>query len=167
MHGAPSVEEVAVAVNEENLPVEREVRIDAPADVIFKFFIDPAHMVRWMGVAADLDARPGGVFRVNVTGQDVARGEYVEVSPNERVVFTWGWEGEGNPVRPGSSTVEVTLEPDGPATLVRLRHLGLPGGPSDRHADGWDHYMGRLVVAAAAGDAGPDPWIRSARDEST
>ena len=167
MPGAPGVEGVAVAVNEENLPLEREVRIDAPADVIFKFFVDPTHMVRWMGVDADLDARPGGVFRVNVTGQDVARGEYVEVSPNERVVFTWGWEGEGNPVRPGASTVEVTLVPDGSATLVRLRHLGLPGGPADQHADGWDHYLSRLVVAAAAGDAGADPWVRSARDRAT
>jgi uncharacterized protein YndB with AHSA1/START domain len=119
-----------------------------------------------MGVDADLDARPGGVFRVNVTGQDVARGEYVEVSPNERVVFTFGWEAESNPVRPGSSTVEVTLEPDGPATLVRLRHLGLPGGPDDRHAEGWDHYLGRLGAAVVGGDAGPDPWARSAPAES-
>ena len=155
-----------MAVNEESLPVEREVRIDAPADVVFEFFVDPEQMVRWMGVDADLDARPGGVFKVNVTGQDVARGEYVEVSPNERVVFTWGWETEANPVRPGSSTVEVTLEPDGPATLVRLRHLGLPGGPDDRHAEGWDHYLGRLGVAVAGGDAGPDPWARSAPAES-
>jgi uncharacterized protein YndB with AHSA1/START domain len=155
-----------VAVNEENLPVEREVRVDAPADVVFEFFVDPEQMVRWMGVAADLDARPGGVFRVNVTGQDVARGEYVEVSPNERVVFTFGWETESNPVRPGSSTVEVTLEPDGPATLVRLRHLGLPGGPDDRHAEGWDHYLGRLGVVVAVGDAGRDPWIRSGPAES-
>ena len=155
-----------MAVNEESLPVEREVRIDAPADVVFEFFVDPEQMVRWMGVDADLDARPGGVFKVNVTGQDVARGEYVEVSPNERVVFTWGWEAGAKPVRPGSSTVEVTLEPDGPATLVRLRHLGLPGGPDDRHAEGWDHYLGRLGVAVAGGDAGPDPWVRSAPAES-
>jgi predicted enzyme related to lactoylglutathione lyase len=38
-----------------------------------------------------------------VTGEDVARGEYVEVLPNERVVFTWGWEADGHPVPPGYS----------------------------------------------------------------
>jgi uncharacterized protein YndB with AHSA1/START domain len=102
-----------VAVNEERVPVEREVRIDAPPEVIFKFFVDPEQMIRWKGVEATLDPRPGGIYRVNVTGADVVRGEYVEVSPNERVVFTWGWEGEGNPVPPGSSTVEITLVPDG------------------------------------------------------
>jgi uncharacterized protein YndB with AHSA1/START domain len=155
-----------VAVNEERMPVEREVRIEAPPDVIFKFFVDPDQMVRWKGVEATLDPRPGGLYRVNVTGTDVARGEYVEVSPNERVVFTWGWEGEGNPVPPGSSTVEITLVPDGSATIVRLRHHGLPGGPEDRHAEGWEHYLARLAVAAGGGDAGPDPWMQSAGEQS-
>jgi len=49
-----------VAVNEESIPVECEVRIDAPPEVIFKFFVDPDHMVRWKGVEATLDPRPAG-----------------------------------------------------------------------------------------------------------
>ena len=155
-----------MAVNEERVPVEREVRIDAPPEVIFKFFVDPEQLIRWKGVEATLDPRPGGIYRVNVTGADVVRGEYVEVSPNERVVFTWGWEGEGNPVPSGSSTVEITLVPDGASTLVRLRHHGLPGGPEDRHAEGWEHYLARLAAAAAGRDAGPDPWMQSAGEQT-
>ena len=155
-----------MAVNEERVPVEREVRIDAPPEVIFKFFVDPEQMIRWKGVEATLDPRPGGIYRVNVTGADVVRGEYVEVSPNDRVVFTWGWEGEGNPVPPGSSTVEITLVPDGASTLVRLRHHGLPGGPEDRHAEGWEHYLARLAAAAAGRDTGPDPWVQSAGEQT-
>ncbi len=151
-----------MAVNEERLAVEREVRVEAPPEVVFKFFVDPEHMIRWKGVEATLDPRPGGVYRVNVTGRDVARGEYVEVLPNERVVFTWGWEGEGNAVPPGASTVEVTLVPDGGATIVRLRHFGLPGGVDDPHGTGWEHYLARLAVAGAGGDAGPDSWLQSA-----
>ena len=155
-----------MAVNEERIPVEREVRIDAPPEEIFKFFVDPEQMIRWKGVEATLDPRPGGIYRVNVTGTEVARGEYVEVSPNERVVFTWGWEGEGNPVPPGSSTVEITLVPDGAATIVRLRHHGLPGGPEDRHAEGWEHYLARLAVAAGGRDDGTDPWAQSPGDQA-
>ncbi len=87
--------------------VVREVRINAKPETVFPFFTDPAKMLRWKGVDAMLDPRPGGIYRVNVTGRNVARGEYLEVTPYSRVVFTWGWEGETIPVPPGSSTVEA------------------------------------------------------------
>ena len=84
-------------------------------------------------------------------------GEYVEVVPYSRVVFTWGWECEGATVPPGSSRVEVTFESDGDHTIVRLRHYGLPADEMDGHSEGWDHYMSRLAMAATGIDPGPDP----------
>ena len=141
--------------------VEREVRIDASPEDIFPFFIDAAKMVRWQGRSVSLDARPGGVYRVDVNGTNIARGEYVEVTPNSRVVFSWGWEGEDSAVPPGSSRVEITLTPDGDGTIVRLRHTGLPEDQRDAHLEGWTHYMDRLAVAGAGGDPGPDPWAAS------
>lgn len=143
--------------------VEREVRIAARPETVFAFFTDPDKMVRWKGRSADLDPRPGGIYRVEISDQVIVRGEYVEVSPPTRVVFTWGWEGqEANPsephaVPPGSSRVEVSLEPDGDGTLVRLRHLDLPEASREIHGQGWDLYLGRLAVAAAGGDPGPEP----------
>ena len=73
--------------------VVREVRIAARPETVFSFFTDRDKMVRWKGTDATLEPWPGGVYRVNVTGRDVARGEYIEVVPNSRVVFTWGWGG--------------------------------------------------------------------------
>lgn len=142
--------------------VEREVRIRARPETIFPFLVDSEQMVRWMGVAADADPRPGGIYRVDIDAADhVARGEFVEVSPPTRVVFTWGWEAEDSAVRPGGSTVEVTLTSDGDHTIVRLVHSGLPHKDSaDAHTTGWEHYLPRLEVVAAGGDPGPDPWTR-------
>ena len=136
--------------------VEQEVRIAARPETIFPFLVDPEKMVLWMGTSATLDARPGGLYRVNVTGRDFARGVYVEVTPFKRVVFTWGWEGDGSPVTPGSSTVEITLVPDGGATIVRLRHSDLPEEERVKHGEGWEHYLSRLKVAAPGGDPGRD-----------
>jgi uncharacterized protein YndB with AHSA1/START domain len=139
--------------------VEREVRIEASPETIFPFFTEPDLMVRWMGTSAELDARPGGAHRVEVTEERVATGEYLEVSPPDRVVFTWGWETEASPVRPGTSTVTVTLTPDGNHTIVKLVHSDLPSdGAAVAHGDGWDQYLARLRVAAAGGDPGPDRW---------
>jgi uncharacterized protein YndB with AHSA1/START domain len=148
--------------------VERKVRIRARPDTIFPFFTDPELMVRWMGTSAEVDPRPGGIYRVEVDGDHSALGEYVEISPPDRVVFTWGWESEKSVVRPGSSTVEVTLTPDGDHTIVRLVHSDLPSDDSaDAHGTGWDHYLPRLEVAAAGGDPGPDPWAQQATAEPT
>ena len=109
-----------------------------------------------MGAKAELDPRPGGIYRVSISDQIIARGEYVEVSAPNRVVFTFGWEGEGAPIPPGSSTVEVTLAPDGDGTIVRLRHAGLPADQQASHDDGWSHFIPRLVAAAEGRDPGPD-----------
>lgn len=145
-------------VTREGLRVEREVRIAASPETVFEFFTDAEKMKRWKAMEAELDPRPGGIYRAEIMPGSVARGEYVAVEPPHRVVFTWGWEGEGQPVPPGSSVVEVTLTPDGDGTIVRLVHLGLPSEEmATEHAKGWDHYMARLAVAAAGGDPGPDP----------
>jgi uncharacterized protein (TIGR03086 family) len=73
------------------------------------------------------------------------------------VVFSWGWEDSAD-LPPGASTVTVTLEPADGGTLVRLVHEGLTGEQAASHAEGWSHYLGRLVTAASQGDAGPDEW---------
>jgi uncharacterized protein YndB with AHSA1/START domain len=116
-------------------------------------------MVRWMGIGATLDPRPGGVFSLNVMADIFLEGEFVEVVPNSRVVFTWGYRdfpGTANPMPRGSSTVEVELVPDGQATIVHLVHR-LPVAQHDFHAFGWQNYLGRLAIVVAGDDPGPDP----------
>lgn len=138
--------------------VTLEVLIEAEPATIFEFFTDPEKMLRRKGIRARLDPKPGGIYSVDVTWQALARGRYVEVDPPTRVVFTWGWEGD-SAVPPGSSTVEVTLEPRAGATLVRLVHSGLPSDKRDLHREGWQHLTSRLRVAATGGDPGPDPMV--------
>jgi len=140
-------------------PLRNELRIAAPPEIVFPYFTDPARMTHWMGVAALLDPRPGGTFRVEPIGRDVGVGEYVEVEPPHRVVFTWGFDGAGAITAPGSTRVEVTLEPDGEGTRLTLLHHGLAGPLRDAHAEGWAHYLGRLAPVAAGRPAEPDPWI--------
>jgi uncharacterized protein YndB with AHSA1/START domain len=71
-------------------------------------------------------------------------------------VFTWGWDNPESVVRPGTSTVEITLTPEGDRTKVVLVHRDLPEGQAGPHSHGWDHYLARLEIAGAGGEAGPD-----------
>ena len=138
--------------------IEREIRIAVNAETIFPFLTDPDKMTRWMGVTAELDPRPGGIYRIDVTGQDIASGSFVEVLPFTKVVFTWGWESEDTLVTPGTSTVEITLTEDASTTVVRLRHSGLPELDRESHGLGWDHYLARLIIVATGGNPGSDFW---------
>ena len=139
------------------LVVER--RVAASPATVFSFIAERDQWLRWQGVEADIDPRPGGLFRMNVRGDGFASGRFVEIEPDRRIVFTWGWEMPGNPVGPGSSIVEVNLIPDGVETIVRLIHRRLPSEAVDSHRQGWEHYIGRLAIRAAGDDPGPDPAV--------
>ncbi len=137
--------------------VVSEIRIAAPPETVFAYFTEPDKMARWMGSRVDLQPRAGGTYALDINPLARARGEYVELVPHSRVVFTFGWEADLQ-VPPRSTTVEVTLTPDGDGTHVRLVHRGLlTAAMREQHRDGWQHYLARLRVAAANGDPGPDP----------
>jgi len=139
--------------------LEREIFIEAPRETVFGFLVEPDKMVQWMGTEATFENRPGGLYRCNVNGEDIARGEVVEINPPERVVFTWGWEG-GETLPPGQSLIEITLAEKGDGTMLKMVHSGIPEPMVGPHGDGWDHFVPRLAIAAAGGDPGRDSWIK-------
>ena len=140
----------------EPLVVRREVQIAAPPSTVFAFLTDPEKILRWMGTEATVEPHSGGLYLVNVSGIDVARGRFTEVIPVHRLAYSFGWEGrERTP--PGSGLIEIDLIDEGEGTLLRMTHSGLPDVEAClNHEQGWAHYLGRLAVAAAGGDPGPD-----------
>jgi uncharacterized protein YndB with AHSA1/START domain len=140
----------------------REVLIGASPATIFPFLVQPDQHVRWMGTEAVLDARTGGSYGVLVGGRHPSAGEFLEVVPDERVVFTFGWDEPGHPIPAGSTQIEITLIPEGDKTRVRFVHSGLPDDAVSDHTKGWDHYLDRLAVAVGGGDPGPDISMDSA-----
>jgi uncharacterized protein YndB with AHSA1/START domain len=137
----------------EDLVVER--RVSVPPEKVFAYFTDAEKWMEWQGSDAEIQLEPGGVWRVNVTGDGFASGRVVEVVENERVVFTWGWE-QGPPVAPGSTTVAIELLPDGDGTLIRLTHSDLPPDQIEIHRYGWEHFVPRLAAVSEGRDPGPD-----------
>ena len=139
--------------NDGAVVVERHVSV--PPDKVFAYFTDAGRWTAWQGTEAEVELVPGGLWRVNVTGDGFASGRVVEVVENERVVFTWGWE-QGPPVPPGSSTVTIELVPQNGGTLIRLTHSGLPPDEIKIHRYGWEHYLTRLAAVGEGRDPGPN-----------
>ncbi len=141
--------------------IRRELFIAADQATVFAFLTDPDKLVRWMGTQCQLDPRHGGVYLVKVDGQHVARGEFEEVTPNSRLVYSFGWERSDMGIPPGATRVEIDLAPGEGGTLLSFVHSGLPQPAVAPHTDGWTHYLGRLAIAAAGGDPGPDPRLKA------
>ena len=136
----------------ETRTVEKVLRIEASPEIVWRYWTDPARMAEWWGPAAALDARPGGSCVVEMGGGPVMRGEYVEVVPYERLVFTFGWDPmpDGPLVAPGSTRVEVLLVEEEGDTVLTLRHTGLPAAAADEHDGGWGHFLAILAERAGA-----------------
>jgi uncharacterized protein YndB with AHSA1/START domain len=134
----------------EGVVVEQTVRIAARPETVWRYWTDPERMAAWWGAAAELDPQPGGACVVEMDHGPVMRGEYLELVPHERIVFSFGWEStdEALAVPPGSTTVEVTLTEDGDGTILALRHTGLPAAFSDEHRKGWAQFLPLLATAA-------------------
>lgn len=139
--------------------VRVERRVNAPPEVVFDYLTSSDKWSLWQGLQTRIDARPGGLYTMLAPNGGVAAGNVVEVVRNERVVFTWGWEGHPS-VPPGSTTVTIELTPDGTATIVTLTHSGLPNDEVGLHRLGWDHYMTRLNHVSEGVQVGPDPGLQ-------
>src|SRR5204863_8396082 len=104
--------------------VESEVIVEAPPDEVFRWFVEPELLVEWIGIRAELEPRPGGSFRFEITPGQWCSGRYLELVPGRRLVFTWGWDSGALPVTPGCSTLEVGLHAHERGTGVGLVHRG-------------------------------------------
>lgn len=136
-------------------PIVVTRRIEAPPDVVYSYLTESANWAKWQGKEATVDANPGGIFVLKMPNGATARGQFVELVPDEMVVFTWGWVDHPG-VPPGSSTVKIEITADGEGSLVTLTHRDLPDEETGPHEIGWEHYLPRLAMVAAGDEIEPD-----------
>jgi uncharacterized protein YndB with AHSA1/START domain len=137
----------------------REINIAASPETVYACLTDPGRIVKWFGRRVDADPRIGGRIIVEINDTATMSGEFLELVPNERVAFTFGWEQHHHEVPPGSTTVTFELTPKGDHTTVKFTHAGLPTQELvQKHGEGWDHYFARLETLAGGNDPGPDEF---------
>lgn len=136
-------------------PVVVSRHIAAPPHVVYAYLTESSKWTRWQGVGATVEVRPGGIFVLKMPDGATARGQFVELEPDRRVVFTWGWVDHPG-VPPGSTTVEIEIDADEKGSLVTLTHRDLPDDEIVTHTAGWRHYVVRLGAAAEGKKLEPD-----------
>ncbi|MER7174283.1 SRPBCC family protein [Streptomyces mesophilus] len=143
--------------------IEREIRIDAAPEVVYKVISTPEHLSQWWPDEAELTPAAGatGVITFGDKGAPDAKVvplTVLEADPPRRFSFRWAY-GEGEAAAPSNSfLVTFDLIPSGAGTLLRFTETGFTEKFSDRkeceqhyheHVTGWDHFLPRLVAYAA------------------
>jgi uncharacterized protein YndB with AHSA1/START domain len=135
-----------------SLEIKRVIK--APREWVYAAWTDPGQLREWFGpenvqtrnIVAE--ARVGGRFRWDITspeGEEMTmRGEFRELQPNRKIVFSWRWEKDED-WEQRDSVVTVELSDYDGGTEVRLIHEQLPSEESrDRHTEGWKSALDRL-----------------------
>ena len=138
----------------EKLSLEIKRFINAPRDRVYAAWTDPAQLRQWFGPEKVqtrnliADARVGGKFRWDLTNSEgekmTCRGEYRELQPGKKIVFTWQWEDDED-WENHTSVVAVELSDRDGGTELRLTHEQLPNEASrDGHTGGWNSALDKL-----------------------
>ena len=126
-------------------------RINAAPAKVFRAWTEAAQLMKWMHpgdsdvVRAELDARVDGRFSIvyrKPDGREIeAGGQYLEMVPDAKLVFTWAWR--SSPEQ--ESLVTVLLRPDGNGTLLTLTHEQFVDEETrDLHQAGWSGGLDSL-----------------------
>lgn len=131
----------------------------APAERIYRAFIDPDAMVKWLpphgftGRVHDMDARVGGGYRMSFTnlgnGQSHSfGGTFLELLPNERIAHTDRFD---DPHLPDEMVTTVTFRKVLVGTEVKIEQAGIPDPiPPEACCLGWQESLALLALLVEA-----------------
>jgi len=140
--------------------------LKAPAEQIFKAFIDADALIKWMpphgftGRIHNMDPKVGGQYRMSFTNfltgtsHDFG-GEYLEIIENKRIVYTDRFD---DPNLPGEMRTSVTLTPVSVGTELSIVQEGIPAAiPVEACYLGWQEsltLLAQLVEAQVPDECG-------------
>jgi uncharacterized protein YndB with AHSA1/START domain len=129
--------------------------LPAPPEQVWRALTDPAALAAWfwphLDNAVEVELRTGGRYRITGPRAGIAvAGEYLEIDPPKRLVFTWQWDGEAEQSRVtielSATTGTSELDATG-ATALTLVHDRIADGPTrDQFAQGWHDCLDRLLT---------------------
>ena len=129
--------------------------VRAPAERLYRAFLDPEAMVKWLpphgftGRVHQMDARVGGGYRMSFTNFGTGKshsfgGTYVELTPGERIRYTDKFD---DPNMPGEMQVTITLRKVACGTELEIVQSGLPEAiPVEFCHLGWQESLSLLTL---------------------
>ena len=138
------------------------VFIEASPETVFSYLTEQDKAALWYGEIVEIDGRPGGRFHVAASSGVHATGEFTEVVPHEKVVFTWGGMDD---IAEGNTSVEIILKAENGGTQLTLRHYDIPTqSAADSFKQGWPEHAFPLLKLVAEGGTTEERCFRAGTD---
>jgi uncharacterized protein YndB with AHSA1/START domain len=129
---------------------------NAPRELVFEMWTNPEHLTRWWGPtdftlpSCEIDFKVGGKYRYCMHAPDGEDhwvwGVYQEITPPEKLIFTWDREDPDGTPR-SKSTVTLTFEDAEGKTKFTLRQGTFEHQwDCDEHSEGWTQTLDRLAA---------------------
>ena len=145
------------------MPATHTVRLHrvlrAPAERLYRAFIDPDAMAKWLpphgftGKVHQMDAREGGGYKMSFTNFSTGQGHsfggrYLELKPGQRIVHTDTFD---DPNLPGEMTVTIDFKPVFCGTELHIVQEGIPAAiPAEACYLGWQESLTLLAQRVEA-----------------
>jgi uncharacterized protein YndB with AHSA1/START domain len=123
-----------------------------PPERVFRAWTDPDEVRQWFGPGeyttpqVEIDLRVGGRYRFGLKpprgDMYFLSGEYREIVPPRRLVYTWAWEG-GDHANEMLVTVDF-LDRGGRTELIIHQEQFATQEQCDQHAQGWKGTLDKL-----------------------
>ncbi len=137
---------------------------DASPEDVYRAWTAPSVIERWFGPTpefstpiAEVDLKVGGKYRIGMKSPGgelyVATGEYQGIIPNEKLVFTWRWEGESSDISDTLVTVEFKKSNEHTELVFTHENFATEELAKD-HQEGWEGALSKLSTLITKGEIG-------------
>lgn len=142
-------------VNQET-KVGAEKNFSAPVERLYKAWTTPEDLKQWWKPSenhltnVELENREGGKIKYEFDNKDgqhavTITGEYKEVKPNEKLVYTWNWDVASDNVKKSDHQLTITFSADGDGSKIAVTQENFQDGEAVKpHQEGWEKALNDL-----------------------
>lgn len=125
---------------------------NAPVNLLWSIWTEPTFVKQWFGsdengtvILANIDLAVGGKYKISFMDSDgsnhTAFGEFIEIVPFSKLLYTWQWESELGYI----SNLQIDFIQQQENTLLVLEHFNLNPNSIHGHLEGWNGALDKIV----------------------
>ncbi len=133
-----------------------EKQFSVPVEQLYQAWITPEDLKQWWHpsenklTTVELNVQVGGQFKYEFEAKEgqtslVITGEYKEVIPNQKLVYTWNWDVNNDHVKKSDHQLTIEFQSAGEGSRIHVTQDNYQNSESvTPHEEGWEKALNDL-----------------------